>query len=306
MGTMMTKRSAPDAADTAMAHAFRAAGYDVPGQKLRKLAYDLLRGTGGNAYAACDSLMDAARRDAGLLRALALHYLGDAAADMAGKRPATNSIGGNADVEGVGQDTLGTHRQRAHPSAPNSETPAAVPAGGGQRSDDTQRATVSPSPHPVSNDRGRGQHEGGAHRVHAASTNSHPAPAGGAGQGRPVTHSPGARPIPSPGHSKRGLAAIASVSGTVARSMLDGIVIRDGVPLRRATVEEADAWANHRGREAAFVKLVITGLPHGAVIGQFVDDARAAELWRHTERGVRIAPTIDARKPDGYREMNNA
>lgn len=62
----------------------RRAGIDPASSRLKVLAETLLRHARLNRFGACDSLMDAARRDNALLRALALHYLGEIEAEIRG------------------------------------------------------------------------------------------------------------------------------------------------------------------------------------------------------------------------------
>ena len=56
-----------------------------------------------------------------------------------------DKTGGDAVVDGEGQAVVDVHKRNARPSAPQSQKPAAVPVGGGQRSDDIQCMIASPS-----------------------------------------------------------------------------------------------------------------------------------------------------------------
>lgn len=78
----MTMRPAP--AETAFAAAFRRAGYDAESDRLVVTANEALRRAGLRPERAVDTLLFALRREPALLRALALEYLKERAADMRG------------------------------------------------------------------------------------------------------------------------------------------------------------------------------------------------------------------------------
>jgi hypothetical protein len=210
------------------------------------------------------------------------HSERDAHANVA---PATqNKIGGNADADGLGHWSRDAQNDRSRPSAANSETPAAQrqvqPAG--QTTNGHQLLVAGGHPIPETPPRAAGA-------VHLLSD----------------AHLKGDRPKVSPGHSRRGLTAMASVQETVARSLLDTFMV-NGRPVGDVTVEEADRWVAGRERDARFVKMLITGLPHGATIRTHITEADAKRIWSLAQNAPAVtAPVIDARHPDDYREIPN-
>lgn len=255
----------------------------------------------------------------------------------AGNTPHHHEIGRKTDADGSGHIGLDYQSGIAHPSAPHHpETPVAtqrqvqpagqhhddlqavgagghpIPetsresaAGGGQKRIDPHVRYVSPSTLPASDGGGRGH---GSFEIHAEVAASNlPAPVGGAGQSTSEPQFTSARPnkpSPSPGHAKRGLSAMASVQGTVARSLLDTFIV-NGRPVGDVTVEEADRWAAARERDGRFVKLLIHGLPHGSVIRTHITESDAQRIWTlaQNRNPAVTAPTIDAKHPADYREV---
>jgi len=113
-----------------------------------------------------------------------------------------------------------------------------------------------------------------------------PAPSG-TGQARQTA----SVPRQSPPDQKRFLAAFEATSKTVSRSLLDTFMI--GVrPLRDVTVEEAYNEGGKRTREGRFLRLITTTLinhyPHSR-IGDFINDGEATEYMKQAE-----AETADA------------
>ncbi|MFC5358180.1 hypothetical protein [Azospirillum himalayense] len=203
------------------------------------------------------------------------------------------------DAAASGQTLYGNHYALA--ARPYSEKPPRA-AGGGQRYYDAHDRLASSSTLPAGDSRGRGQMSVDTQARNAAST--YPAKAGGAGQTPDVTHTSGARPKISPGHAKRGASIIAAAMAPVRRSLLDSYQI-NGQPLRAVKVEEADRWAAGRERDARFVKLIITGIPHGGVIGDFVTDSDAERCWELATNPPSITPpTVTLTKPDGFSEVS--
>lgn len=291
-------------------------GREVLGNSAGGMITNLIRHFGGGLNQALDSLQRAAqmsepRAYIGKILTGASQGQGKSGGHSAGDTHQFGAAGHpihetpRETVAASGQHLEDTQIRAA--ARPNSETPPVNrAAGGGHRMYDTLSCAASPSPIPASNGRGRDQATSGSQEPPVAS--KVPAKAGGAGRFNNGHHGQVARPAINPGRSKPlNPAAMRLVSAAVSRSILDTITLADGLPLRKATVEQADAYANRRNRETAFIKLVVHGIPHGGVIGDFITDKDAAALWKRTEDLRPIAaPVIEARHPADYREITNA
>lgn len=78
------------------------------------------------------------------------------------------------------------------------------------------------------------------------------------------------------------VAAAKSAGAIRANSLLQSFLI-DGVPIAQCTAAKALDYANKKIKEAAWIRVLCADLAPDAVIGEHVDDERAAEIWENVD-----------------------